>query len=279
MKIRITTLILCLIFVVNCIGMIAPVPQHEKKAKKTAKWETTLDTAIKIEDTLSVERNWGKDTIVVVRTPIYTSYLSYDLREPVVVAYRLSDGGGSNRRWNFTETHVPALIGHTAKAKDYEGSGYDRGHMANAEDFAKWPDSERLTFRYYNCVPQRHELNNGNYKAWEGRIRCASDSDSLFIICGNIYSESPRRLRAIPYDSIAIPDTCFKIVQSLRTDSILHVLLFRNCVQQKDNIDDCEAKDKNATIQWLQKRIGYKLPLKLRARKAITGTLIEEIPK
>lgn len=39
-----------------------------------------------------------------------------------------------------------------ATDKDYLNSGYDAGHLANAEDFAFDRYKEEKTFRYYNCL-------------------------------------------------------------------------------------------------------------------------------
>lgn len=196
------------------------------------------------------------DTVII--TPIYKSYYRYDLREPLLVSYRLFHGGGKGRRSGFYENRIENLSGRIAKNDDYCKScdGFEKGHMANAEDFARWPDSERMTFQFYNCVPQTHTLNDRIYKKWEHRIRVESNDDSLLILCGNIYSNPPRRMMNVPEDSIAIPDTCFKVVESLqsRPGKIVHVLIFPN-----DTSDTC---DTSWDVARLQKRIGFILPLK-----------------
>jgi endonuclease G len=86
----------------------------------------------------------------VVNKNIYTSYYSIKLKVPLYIEYDLFKGGGSVSRKNmrFIEEET------TAKNKDYAKSGFDRGHLVSAEDFAFDKQLEILTFSYYNVFPQ-----------------------------------------------------------------------------------------------------------------------------
>ena len=82
----------------------------------------------------------------IVNEQIYRSYYSYKIKGASFVIYRLYKGGGKNSRvgMNF-KSSFPHF--------SYKGSGYDIGHLANAEDFAYDRVLEEKTFRFYNAVP------------------------------------------------------------------------------------------------------------------------------
>jgi endonuclease G len=160
------------------------------------------------------------DTIIT--NDVYTSYFSFEVKNPLLVVYKLHDGGGDCSRvgMSFTTDH----ISHTkiACASDYSHSGYDEGHMCNAEDFAYDCDLERQTFKYYNCVPQTPELNRGIWKSLETETRKLSSTDKLLVICGNIYNN-----KTIGSD-VYIPVNCYKIVYSYIQKKIIYSVIFTN---------------------------------------------------
>lgn len=194
-------------------------------------------------DTASTTKVYS-DTVIT--TKIYQSYFSNSLHEPIMVTYGLYKGGGECSRSGFhfkNDADVRA-----AGPKDYAGSGYDEGHMANAEDFAFNCEDDELTFRYYNCVPQTPNLNRGIYKHWETVIRAESQKDSLWIICGNIFDG-----KQIGPDHIAVPSECFKIVESMTTHKVNHILLFEN--------KSVGSVDTTLGMAALWRKTGYTIPL------------------
>ncbi len=152
----------------------------------------------------------------LIKTPAYNSYYSYLYKAPVLVSYKLYKGGGNCSR---TENHFRFIntLGFEieAKSKDYAKSGYDEGHMANAEDFASNCVLEESTFRFYNAVPQTPENNRGIWKRYEAEIRKLSQTDSLLVVCYNHFGAEKLNSR------IAIPDTNYKFVYSLTTHELL----------------------------------------------------------
>ena len=168
----------------------------------------------------------------VIKAGIYTSYFSYELKEPLYVVYKLYKGGGDNSRDGIK--FKTGGLKNSATAKDYAHNGYDEGHLANAEDFAGNAKNEEKTFRFYNCLPQTARMNRGIWKTWETIIREDSQTDSLKIICGGIFSSG----KTIGKNKIAVPDSCFKIVYSLSTKKLLYSMVFPN-----DNSDTVDAID------------------------------------
>lgn len=138
----------------------------------------------------------------------YASYFSKTHRNPVMVVYKLYKGGGPCKRDKFyfkNDLRIPA-----ATNKEYSKSGFDKGHLANAEDFAYDCYLDELTFRYYNCVPQRPELNRGIWKVTEEEIRKISQTDSLLVICVNEFAQGHGKM-----GGVSVPTSCIKIARSL----------------------------------------------------------------
>ncbi len=160
---------------------------------------------------------FGQDSVTVTNS-IYTSVFDKVIREPIRITYKLYHGGGVCKRTAMAFSNNQKFA--TANKKDYSHSGYDKGHLAPAEDFAFDCKKELITFQYYNCLPQTPALNRGIWKVWETTIREWSQTDSLLIICGG----SDFHLKG----KLNVPDTCFKEVYSLSTGKRLFSAKFTN---------------------------------------------------
>jgi len=174
----------------------------------------------------------------VINKTAYQSYYSFAVKSPLYVVYYLYKGGGdcSRQRLQFTKEY------RSATNKDYAKSGYDRGHLANAEDFAFDCEMERCTFSYYNCLPQHQKLNRGSWKSWEATIRKESQRDRLKIYTGGIFGKQSIG------SGVGVPDYCWKIVYNTRTKLIMHALLFKN---------DATQAVQRITPSQLKQMLGY----------------------
>jgi endonuclease G len=184
------------------------------------------------------------DTIFV--NEAYKSHFSYQLQVPLYVEYKLYQGGGPCDRSKFRFKND---VGVSMADNEYAKSGYDRGHLANAEDFAGNCYLDELTFRYYNCLPQTPNMNRGIWKSWETKIRESSQTDSLLIVTGGIWKEGRNR------NGMAVPEKCWKIVYSLTTKKPLHVLLFTN--------EFTDSKCTIVTLEELKKMLPFPLRFSL----------------
>jgi DNA/RNA endonuclease G (NUC1) len=178
-----------------------------------------------------------------IKTAIFTAHFSQDLREPLYVTYELYKGGGDCSRAAFHFVNDRPNV-KAENAKDYAASGYDEGHMANAEDFAGDCTKEKMTFVFYNALPQTPNLNRGIWKHWETLIREWSQTKHLKIICGGYAFAKVKALN--------VPAMCFKIVQDEDTGKILFCGIFSNNEQAKET--DISEPD-------LEKITGYSLPV------------------
>ena len=131
-------------------------------------------------------------------------YVYYDLLKEHAVDNNVSRSGSFVKDTEIT-------LG-TASTSDYTNSGYDRGHLANCDDFRYDMTAMRTTFLMSNIAPQLPAYNRGG--AWrESEIQgdiYAVAFGHVEIITGPIYkSENPIKIGKTT--KISVPDGFFKI--------------------------------------------------------------------
>lgn len=104
--------------------------------------------------------------------------------------------------------------------KDYFGSGYDRGHMCPAMD-NRWDQTAmKECFYMTNICPQKHELNNGEWRILEERcFQMARRYGSLYIVCGPILNDKLNK-KIGRYRKITVPDYYFKAIMRKKGDEV-----------------------------------------------------------
>jgi len=167
----------------------------------------------------------------IIQTPIYTSYFCYQTHTPLFVVYKLYKGGGKTSR-KLMKFETDGLT-QSATEKDYSKSGYDIGHMCNAEDFAFNYSKELITFRFYNALPQTPKSNRGCWKSLEYKTRIKSQKDSLLIICGGF------QFNHLINNRVGVPEYTYKIIKDLNT-GVVGSYLFPN-----DNSDSFRVMSLN----------------------------------
>ncbi len=166
----------------------------------------------------------------IINTPAYKSYYSYSVKNPLMVVYNLHKGGGNcdRRHYHFSTGGLKK----SATFKDYSHSGYDMGHLANAEDFAYDCSLDSITFRFWNCCPQTLQLNRGIWKVNEDDARGLSQNEKVLIICGSFYGSKTIG------DKVYVPETCWKVVYSYNQKKVLMSYIFTNTTTPKMTIID-----------------------------------------
>lgn len=100
--------------------------------------------------------------------------------------------------------------GKRAELADYEGSGYQRGHMAPAENMNWDEQAMHESFLLSNMVPQNGPMNGGIWRVLEGKARkWAVERKSIYVFTGPIYSDN---YETIGKNMVAVPIKLFKIV-------------------------------------------------------------------
>ena len=137
----------------------------------------------------------------LTRTPLYAA--EHLTRQNVKNAAKLS------RKDSFhAEDALPESD--RAELSDYEGSGYDRGHMAPNADFAsRKPQAE--SFSLANMVPQVHENNAGVWAGIEGAARqLATAEGEIYVISGPAFIGG--KLKKI--GNVLVPTHIWKVIYS-----------------------------------------------------------------
>lgn len=167
---------------------------------------------------LSIYSQYNVDTIIT--NEAYSAYINKELGQALYVKYKLYKGGGKCQRpTNWINDTKLKLV----DENQYKGTLYDRGHLANAEDFAYDCHLDSLTFRDYNRLPQTKKLNRGIWKASETEIRKMSQTDSLMVYSGGHWG-SPNTV----VNGIKIPSICWKVVYSLSLKKVVYCAIFYN---------------------------------------------------
>jgi endonuclease G len=149
----------------------------------------------------------------VIHHVLYTtSFDAVGTHTPVWVAWDLSpEMLARNIGRTNTFTADPEVPG-TNYNRDYARSGYDKGHLCNAQDSGANAQTERESFYFTNMVPQEPGLNR-SAKEWLGlEMACRREVKTkhvqLHIIAGPF-----GRLKTIGPDKITVPAYCWKAVR------------------------------------------------------------------
>jgi len=172
----------------------------------------------------------------------YTTVFSKSKKYPVLVEWWLTKEVVSctdkvPRRDQFAPD--PLLAYETNLAKDYTGSGFDRGHMAPAADNqCSGLDAMKESFYFSNMAPQTGALNRGDWKTLEMEARdLAKRYDSIKIWAGS-YGEQKK------VKSLSIPEKCWKVVY-IKSTKEWKAYIFNNDQSKADGIanNQVEIKD------------------------------------
>lgn len=142
---------------------------------------------------------------------------SGESKTPVLVAQRLNRASVADADEKRTNRFFPdARLRSTERAtlEDYQGSGYDRGHMAPAGDM---PTAKAMaqSFSLANMVPQAPAHNRGTWAtSVEATTRkyASRASGNVFVITGPVFSPSIAESPSIGFGQVRVPKYLFKLV-------------------------------------------------------------------
>jgi endonuclease G len=173
--------------------------------------------------------------VVVLKHTNYTSHFSKSKKYPVMVEWwetkaKVACEKPLARKDNFKPD--PLLPTETDLAKDYVGSGYDRGHLMPAKsNQCQTQAVQDECFYFSNMAAQTHRLNAGDWKSLETLTReIASKEDSVHIWAGNV-GEIKR------VGQVAVPKQCWKVVYVKKSNEYL-AYLFENDQSNPDGINN-----------------------------------------
>jgi endonuclease G len=141
----------------------------------------------------------------------------------------------------------PKLPKETDIAKDYVGSGFDRGHMMPAADnLCQTQQVQDECFYFSNMSAQYHSLNAGDWKSLETFVRNETKKlDSIKVWAGNI-----GEIKKI--GSVSVPEFCWKVIY-VKKQNIWKSYLFKNDKSKPDGFQNNEVD-----IKMIEKMTGIR---------------------
>lgn len=147
--------------------------------------------------------------------------ISYDVVKycPYYVCWSLTPNRASGKVQRSDNFHGDPVMNDKTRVEtyDYNGSGYDRGHMCPAGDNKNTVKAMDESFCMTNICPQNHNLNVGLWNDLEMQCRSwAKNYGTLYICCGPIFdSDNPKTIGQRRNMKIAVPDRFFKVILTL----------------------------------------------------------------
>ena len=138
-----------------------------------------------------VPESAGASNEILLHNEHYIVNYDKDLRVPIWVAYRLRDSDvvAADRLNCFrTDARLPDPTDSPSCA-DYQGSGFDRGHLVPRGDMNRSESAMINTFMFTNMAPQIGVgFNRGLWRHFESRVRkWARDHREVYVITGSIF--------------------------------------------------------------------------------------------
>lgn len=138
-------------------------------------------------------------------------------RVPNCVSYMLTsemiditNGPNAQNRRNYKFYADPSVSG-CPEWYEYKGSGYDRGHMAPANDMRWSTQSMSDCFLMTNICPQDHDLNGGSWNKLELKVHAwAKRYGKIIVVTGPIFDNANHRIGN--NNDIVVPAGFFKVV-------------------------------------------------------------------
>ena len=101
--------------------------------------------------------------------------------------------------------------GERSELADYRGSGYDRGHMAPAEDFDRSREAMSTSFLLSNMAPQVPGMNRGRWAQREAAVRELAAECDLWVFTGPLFVENDP-VEEIGASGVFVPTHFYKAV-------------------------------------------------------------------
>lgn len=177
----------------------------------TGNYKSTGDASL-----LNVALPAGTDN-TTVNYDYMTVYFNTRHRIPNCVVYELTNTQVSMANAPDAEKRENYEFNKDEKVKscpdwwEYKGTGYDRGHMAPAMDMRWNKTAMRQCFYMTNMCPQRHELNDGEWRHMEEAIHnWGRKNDRLVIFTGPVLGTNMAKTGK--NQNISVPEKFFKVV-------------------------------------------------------------------
>ncbi len=163
------------------------------------------------------------------------------------IAYELTEER-TNNIYERTDKFLvdPLVTTGSATDKDYEKSGYDRGHLAPAADMGWSEATIAESFYYSNMSPQEPGFNRGIWKKAEELVRnWAIENKDIYIVTGPVLTAG---LKTIGPNEVSVPEYYYKVILDYSQPDVKGIgFIIPNTSSQKElqtfavSIDSVEA--------------------------------------
>lgn len=123
--------------------------------------------------------------------------------------------GNAKRQNNFRPDSSLPKGWYQVTTKDYDGSGFDRGHLVNSQDRSRSVEDNSATFLMTNIVPQAPDNNQVAWEKLESYSRdLANQGKELYIVAGGtgIGGEGKNGTANSLRNNVTVPSSMWKVI-------------------------------------------------------------------
>lgn len=127
---------------------------------------------------------------------------------------RVLNDGISRKQFPFVEDDNPSIPKkNRITTRDYNNSGYDRGHLCPAADCNFNQQAMEECMKMTNIIPQDKILNRGSWGRLEDRTRqwSVNTGNDIYVVAGPLFTKAPLTFIGTKH-KVAVPDKCFKVL-------------------------------------------------------------------
>lgn len=154
----------------------------------------------------------------------YTLRYSEMHEQAIWVAYTLTHemvNGDAKRKDDFRQD--PEVDTQSAALSDYEGAGYDRGHLCPAADMNFTSEAMSETFYMSNMSPQEPSFNRGIWKKLEAVVRnWASEKGNIYVVTGPVFRDN---IDKIGENEVTVPGYYYKVIYDPVAEKMISLVL------------------------------------------------------
>ena len=211
---------------------------------------SACDFALTAPDGMEIPTVTAADNIIEYKG--YTVSYNTNTLIPNWVAYELTaeETKGDADREDKVFSMDMSFKGPQARREDYSKSGWTKGHMAPARDFAWSDDALTETFYFMNVCPQDETLNAKDWNYLEKQVRhWAKEYGKVWVVSGPIIGKN--KYGTIGEDRVVVPDAFFKAVMVSQGALYSSIAFVMGNDSQRYYLADCSI-----TVNELEKLTG-----------------------
>lgn len=209
-------IIILLILLVVLVIWLLPLKSQPKVDCGTSTTNVSLSFINYEEEALPILI--GDKTSQLINHSAYKLSYNKDYKVPNWVFYELlrEELNGEAERSNKFRPDPFISSLESASLKDYQKSGYDRGHIAPAADFNWNSEAKDESFFLSNMCPQTPSFNRGIWKRLEEQVRDWAARDSaICVVAGPVLPFSAiEEYQSIGTGRVIVPKLFYKVILS-----------------------------------------------------------------